>query len=62
MTLTIKINRKVKGTHTFFFPTINGKRTNGINYARKYDAVGRVKSILDTYTQEEIINKLTLIK
>lgn len=59
MNLVIEINRKVKGSHTYFFPTINGKRISKVNWARKYDAKNLVQIFLKKYTKEEIIKMVT---
>lgn len=54
-TLNYKMNRKTKGTRTFFFPTVNGKRLSGTNYARKYDAKGFVRNLINKVGIEKII-------
>lgn len=53
-TFEYKIERKVKGTRTFFYPTKNGKRFNNINYARKYDARGCVRNYIEHYGIEKL--------
>lgn len=53
-TVKFKMNRKVKGSRTLFFPTINGKRLNNTNYARKYDAENLVKAFLKHYGAEKL--------
>lgn len=59
MNLVIEINRKVKGSHTYFFPTINGKRISKVNWARKYDAQNLIKTFKAKYSTEEIIKMLS---
>ena len=58
-TLEYTINRKVKGSKTFYFPTLNNKRFNSTNFARKYDAKNLVKELIKIYGIEKII-KLSL--
>jgi len=53
--LNYKINRKIKGTKTFFFPTVNGKRLSRTNYARKYDAKGFVRVLINAWGVDKII-------
>jgi hypothetical protein len=48
------IERKVKGTRTFYFPTKNGKRFTKTNFARKYDAKGLVKNLINQYGVEKL--------
>lgn len=38
-----KIARKIKGTRTFFFVTLNDVRISKTNFARKYDAVSQIR-------------------
>lgn len=54
ITFEYKIERKVKGSRTFFYPTKNGKRFNKINYARKYDAEALVSKALEVYGAETL--------
>lgn len=53
--IAFSYNRKVKGSRTLFFPTINGKRISNINYARKYDAKNLVTACLEKYGREKLI-------
>lgn len=53
-TLNYTMNRKRKGTRTFYFATLNNKRFSKTNFARKYDAKGEVKF----YIKKLGINKL----
>jgi len=50
-----QINRKVKGSRTFFFPTVNGKRLSNTNFARKYDAVNLVNQIVAKYGVDRVL-------
>ena len=36
-----KIARKIKGTRTLFYVTLNDQRISRTNFARKYDAVNQ---------------------
>jgi len=56
--LESKIERKIKGTRTFFYPTVNGVRLNSTNYARKYDAVSVLKNFLKRYSEEKILEMI----
>ena len=58
-TLEYTINRKVKGSKTFYFPTLNNKRFNSTNFARKYDAKNLVKELIKIHGIKKII-KLSL--
>lgn len=49
-----QMNRVHKGSRTLFYPTINGKRLNRINYARKYDAKNLVKAAVEKYGAEKL--------
>ena len=42
------------GKRTLFYPTINGKRINKTNYARKYDAKNLIKSVFKNHSIEKI--------
>lgn len=46
--MTVLIHRTPgrKSKRIFFYPTVNGKRINGINYARKYDAVALAREFI----------------
>ena len=55
MTLKYTLNKKIKGSKVFYYPTLNGKRFNSINYARKYDAKGLVKKLIKLYGVEKLI-------
>ena len=57
-TLNYTMNRIAKGSKTYFYPTLNGKRFNNTNYARKYDAKGLVKLLINTYGVDFILNKM----
>lgn len=48
------IERKVKGTRTFFYPTVNGHRISSTNYARKYDARNLITLFREKYSEEAI--------
>lgn len=50
-----KMNRKRKGSRVFFWPTIDGMRLNGTNYARKYDAENLVMAYLRHYGSEKLL-------
>lgn len=52
--MTYQMNRKTKGTRVFFYPTINGKRLNRTNYARKYDAEALVRKYIAHYGVEKL--------
>lgn len=54
-----QIQRKVKGTRTFFFGTINNKRISKINFARKYDAKAQIRKVAENCTAEYLNKKLT---
>jgi len=43
-----------KGTRTFYFPTVNGKRFSRTNFARKYDAKGLVNECVKKYGVEKL--------
>lgn len=58
MDLVFKIERKIKPSRVLFFATVNGKRLNNINYARKYDARGLICWFRANFTKEQIIEKL----
>ena len=58
-TLEYTINRKVKGSKIFYFPTLNNKRFNSTNFARKYDAKNLVKELIKIHGIKKII-KLSL--
>jgi len=53
-TFEYKIERKVKGSRTFYYPTKNGKRFTTTNFARKYDAKGLVKNCIKAYGIEKL--------
>lgn len=42
------------GKQVMFYPTVNGKRLNGTNYARKYDARNLVKLYVNHYGAEKV--------
>lgn len=48
---TYEINKSESGK---FYPTKNGKRFNGINYARRYDACGLVKQLVKNLGVEKL--------
>jgi len=48
------IERKTKGTRTFFFPTKNGKRFTNINYARKWEAKKLVSDSIKHFGIEKL--------
>jgi hypothetical protein len=52
--ISYTIGRKVKGSRTFFYPLINGKRLTRTNFARKYDARNLVKAALKDYGAEKL--------
>ena len=54
MSFEYTIERKVKGTRTFFYPVKNGKRFNNINYARLYDAKELVKQMVKIHGAEKL--------
>ena len=49
------MNRVVKGSRTMFFPTINGKRLNSTNYARKAHAKALVQDAIKQYGADELL-------
>jgi hypothetical protein len=51
-----RIERKVKGSRTFYFPTVKGVRLSGINFARKYDAVNLVNHLVSKIGAEKILH------
>lgn len=53
-----KIERKIKPSRVMFFATVNGRRINNINYARKYDAKNLIKSFSAKYTEAEVLAKV----
>ena len=53
-TFEYNIERKTKGTKTYFFPTKNGKRFTNTNFARKYDAKALVKNCIAKYGIEKL--------
>ena len=53
-----QMQRKVKGSRTFFFGTINNMRISKINFARKYDAQAQLRRVAETCTAEYLTNKL----
>lgn len=54
-----RIERKIKGTRVFFFPTVNGKRLTRTNFARKYDARATLRSAVSKYGETRL-RELTL--
>ena len=52
--MTYTMNRKQKGTRTFYFATINGKRLGRTNWARRYDAVNEVSRAIAHYGIEKL--------
>jgi hypothetical protein len=50
-----QIERKVKGSRTFYFPTIKGVRLSGTNFARKYDAINLVNQLVSKIGAEKIL-------
>jgi hypothetical protein len=58
-TIQFEINRLTKGSHTYFFPTVNGKRISKVNWARKYDAQNLIKSFRQKFTTDQINEMLT---
>lgn len=56
-----KVERKIKGTRVLFYATVNDRRINNINYARKYDARGLIRSFKEKYSETEIIDKLNKV-
>ena len=55
---SFKVERKVKGSRTFFFVTINDRRIGKTNFARKYDAMAQLRRVADTYTAEKLTDLL----
>lgn len=53
--LDYTMNRVRKGTRTFFYPTINGKRFTKTNFLRKYDAKQLVKSCIEKYGIDKLL-------
>ena len=56
---TFQIQRKVKGSRTFFFGTINNMRISKINFARKYDAQAQIRKVAEGCTAEYLTSKLS---
>lgn len=55
--MNYEINRTLNrtGKRTMFYPTINGKRINKTNYARKYDAQNLLKKVVRENSQEKLV-------
>lgn len=53
-TFEYTIVRLKKGTRTFYYPTVNGKRFNRTNFAREYDAKGLVRDCVKKYGVEKL--------
>lgn len=49
-----RIERKVRGSRTLFYPTVNGKRINGTLFARKYDARNLLHSAVKVYGEDKL--------
>lgn len=60
--ITYTMNRKRKGSRTLFFPTIDGMRLNGTNYARKYDAENLVTAYHKHYGTERLLDLVAKAK
>lgn len=53
-TIEFTMHRKIKGSRTLFYPTINGKRLTGTNFARKYNARNLVMAALKHYGSKKL--------
>ena len=64
MSNTIKytMNRKHKGSRTFFFITVDGIRLNGTNYARKYDAENHLTALIRHYGIDGLLDLIAKAK
>lgn len=49
------IERKKKGSRTFFIPKVNGIRLNSTNWARLYDARSLIKWFDGEYSDAKIL-------
>lgn len=47
-----KLNRT--GKRTMFYPTVNGKRLTGTNFARKYDARSTLHNAINKYGEAKL--------